>query len=813
MDEEFSHSERVLELGRVLEIVAQGCQTGLGIEEVKARRPVFEEGVLVHRLKETAEAHALFGQGAVPDFATARDVRASVEVAGRGATLSGEEIYRIGETLSAMARLRAFFVIKQNDYPTLWSSVKVIPYLPELQKVIDRSVAPNGHVLDEASSELKSLRTKIKQQNQKILQKLQSLVHDSLREFLQEPTFTQREGRYVVPVKGSFKNRVPGIVHDVSASGQTVYIEPQPLVEAGNHLREWLAQEEQEVGRVLKDLSSKIGAYSEGILSGLEAVAHIDAVLAMGRYAVERSAGPPDIQKGRGLMIEKGHHPLLPLETSVPLTISLTERRPCLLITGPNTGGKTVTLKLLGLYVLMMHCGIFPPAEKVVYGPFTGVWADIGDEQSVELSLSTFSAHLRNIVQALRGCEKGGLVLLDEIGAGTDPKEGASLGIALLEAFLEKGAMVVATTHFGEIKTYAQSSDRFALAAMEFDRESLKPTFVLVPGASGASHALEISERLGVPREVIRRAEKELGEEARAERERARALDQLLHEARTLKEEAKRLRREVENERKQIMKEREELRGRLQTLREKVEQRIEEGLREARERYLSLLKELKSFGSASSHPAGTEIPGQARETLLRKARQVEENLLQTRSEIDEMFEGVLSSGEPSSLETVSPTGQEASALYPGAWVILRRHGHRGQVLEVRRDGKVVILMGNLKMTVDPKEVAALPEGNNPRITETHRGRASELSLEKRTEVQPQINLRLLPVEEARARLEKYLDDVKLAGLPFVRIIHGKGEGVLKQLTREVLASRADVVHIREGYPAEGGSGVTIAYFI
>ncbi len=809
MGEEFSHSERVLELGRVLEIVAQRCQTPLGMEVVRARKPSFQKEVLLHRLKETEEARALWAQGKVPDFATARDVRSSIEVAGKGATLSGEEIFRIGETLGAMARLRSFFLPHQNAYPTLWVSVKTLPYLPDLQRAIEQSVAPNGSVLDGASEELKSLRTKIKQHNQRILQKLQSLVHGSLREFLQEPTFTQREGRYVVPVKGSFKNRVPGIVHDVSASGQTVYIEPQSLVEDGNALREWMAQEEEEVERILRSLSSEIGAHAEEIRIGLESVGYIDAVLAMGCYAEDRSAGCPIIRQGRFLRIEKGHHPLIPLETSVPLTVFITDQRPCLLITGPNTGGKTVTLKLLGLYVLMLHCGIFPPAEKVEYGPFSGVWADIGDEQSVELSLSTFSAHLRNIVQALRGCEEGHLVLLDEIGAGTDPREGAALGIALLEAFMEKGAVVAATTHYGEIKSYGQSSDRFSLAAMEFDMETLKPTFVLVYGASGASHALEISERLGIPPRVIQRAEQVLGEEARVEREHAKTLDRLLKEARALKAEAEKSRKQLEEERRQFAQEREELRLKFQKLREKMEQKIEEGLREARERYRALLEELKALGrGGASAPGESGLSGQAREALLRKARQVEEDLERTRTEMDELAEEV-----PSGDEALPGEGEGKVPLAPGMWVTLRHHRRKGQVLEVRRDGKVVLLMGSIKMTVSPEEVLVLSEENPSRPSEVHRGRASELSLEKRIQVPTEINLRLLPVEEAKARLEKYLDDVKLAGLPSAKIIHGKGEGILKKLTREVLASRTDVVHIREGYPSEGGSGVTIAYFV
>jgi DNA mismatch repair protein MutS2 len=809
VEEVFSHSERVLELGQVLEAVAQKCQTGLGVAAIRARRPSFQKEVLLHRLKETEEARALWEQGKVPDYATARDVRSCVEVAGKGATLSGGEIYRIGETLGAMARLRAFFVTRKEAFPTLWSSVKTIPYLPELQRIIEQSVAPNGSVRDEASGELKSLRAKIKHQHQKILQKLQSLVHGSLREFLQEPTFTQREGRYVVPVKGSFKNRVLGIVHDVSTSGQTVYIEPQALVEDGNHLREWMAREAEEVERILSSLSREIGAHAEEIQVGLETLAHLDAVLAMGRYAMERSASSPVIREGRFLRVEKGHHPLIPLETSVPLTVSLTDRRPCLLITGPNTGGKTVTLKLLGLYVLMMHCGIFPPAEKVEYGPFLGVWADIGDEQSVELSLSTFSAHLRNIVQALRGCEEGHLVLLDEIGAGTDPREGAALGIALLEAFIEKGAIVAATTHFGEIKRYAQSSDRFMVAGMEFDRETLRPTFVLIMGASGASHALEISERLGIPQEVIRRAERELGEEAIAERERSQALDNLLREAQALKAEAEKQRKELEDERRRLAQEREELRAKFQKMREKMEQRLEDGIKEAREQYRSLLNELKSLrGEAPSSAGEKGLSGKAREALLQRAREVEESLTQAREEIEEMIQETPFGGEAPS----PPSEEERPPLAPGMWVSLRSHGRKGQVVEVRKDGKVVVLMGRMKLTVDPGDVRVLPHGDSPEFLEAHHGRASELSLKKRAQVPTEINLRLLPAEEAKARLEKYLDDVKLAGLPSAKIIHGKGEGILKRLTREVLSSRTDVVHIREGYPGEGGSGVTVVYF-
>ncbi|MCH8273461.1 MAG: endonuclease MutS2 [Armatimonadetes bacterium] len=786
MPEERPHAERVLELPLVLALVAERCRTTLGSEAVLELRPTFDPALIEQRVSQTAEATEITANEEPPEYGATRDVREPVAAAEKGALLSGVDLFRVAETLGAMARLRAFLVSERERAPALWRVGENLAYITELQKALKEAVGPEGDVLSSASPKLRSLRNQLSTRQRRLATRLQSMVAGPLRTYLQEPIYTLREGRYVVPVKAQYRGKVPGIVHDTSGSGQTLFVEPEQMVADANRLREVEAEEREEVERVLRKLSDSVGEHTQEILTGIEALAELDCIFARARYAYDRKAEAPKLKKGAYFSITDGHHPLIPREESVPITVAVGGRFRSLLLTGPNTGGKTVTLKLLGLYALMIGCGIFPPARSVEYGPFSGVWADIGDEQSLQQSLSTFSGHLTNIAEVFKGAKVGDLVLLDEIGAGTDPREGSALGRAILESLTERGAVVAATTHFGELKNFAQASERFSCAATEFDMETLRPTYVLIPGASGASHALEISLRYGLPENVVKAAERHLGVSASEERDKSAVLDALIAGAREDRKQSEESKAALNEERAALAKEREAWQAKMKKTRQNAEERVLEAIREAREQYRSLLEDLKSVSQEGG------VSGSEREKILERARGIEHNLRASRDEV--AAAGRV--GPPQRIER-------------GMSVKLRDHGQVGRVVDVKTSGKVVVRIGIVKLTVAPEDLEPVTE-EEPSKKSGRRGES--LSVSKAQNAATELHLRNMRVEEATEALERFFDDAALAGLPRVRLVHGKGEGVLRSVVRQFLSSQDDVESVREGGPGEGGSGVTIVYF-
>lgn len=783
---ELPRIESVLEFERVIEDVSARCASLFGVERLRETRPSFDAETVAGRLQETEEARLIVSLGDLPAIGAARDVRSHVLDAAKGGQIGGEEMFRVGESLAALSRLRAFLLHHRERAPLLWAKGEQLPYLDSLEKQIFKTVAPDGTVLDSASPELARLRSQRRTHQNRLIAKLQSLISGPFRSALQEPLYTQRGGRYVLPVKAGHQGQVKGIVHDASASGQTVYIEPEAVIAESNKLREIEAYETEEIDRILSELSRKVGEHGEEIAAGLESLGDIDAALAKARYAIDRNAATPTITgKGR-LAVRQGHHPLIPMEVSVPLDIEVGGRARSLLITGPNTGGKTVALKLLGLYALMMGCGMFPPASHVEYGPFSGVYADIGDEQSLQQSLSTFSSHLRNIAQVFRDARESALVLLDEIGAGTDPREGAALGRAILEDLAERGCVIAATTHFGELKDFAFESGRFSCAAMEFDEKTLAPTFRLVAGASGASHALEIARRFGLPAKTVDSAERYVGSEVREERSKAKSIDANLAAAREEREEAERQRQEAEQIKKRAEEELIALREKVQKERREQAAAIEAALRESREQYRELLDRVRALEATGT------IGSTEREEVIQSGRRLLEKAEQSRSLAAD----------------VVPVG-ESVALDVGMTMRIVSTGQVGTVVRVAKSGKITVQVGMFKVTADRQDLVPVAA---PTPTRTERPqRASSLSLQKSLQASTEINLRRLRAEDAELELEKFFDDAVLANLHSVRIVHGKGTGTLKRIVLDFLRRRADVESYREGGAGEGGAGVTIAY--
>lgn len=770
---ERSHAERVLDLPRLLERVAGRCETEFGAEVVRALTPSFDRTIIEQRIARTAEALTLVMAAQTPVYANARDVRNLIRDATKGAMLPGETLFRTSETLGALARVRRWLQSEKDDVPNLWRIGEALPFLTELQKRIEESISPEGEVLDGASADLKAIRVKKATQNKKIVDRIQSMV-SSMKSYLQEPLYTQRSGRYVLPVKAGFKGKVPGIVHDLSGSGQTLFIEPQAVVDETNKLREIEGAEREEVEKVLLALSNEVGKHANDIASGIDSLAEIDAALAAAKDAEKTDGHPPKLVSDPLIKIERGHHPLLDREISVPLDIGVGGSMHSLLVTGPNTGGKTVCLKLLGIYALMIGCGFFPPARRVEYGAFTGIWADIGDEQSLEQSLSTFSGHLKNVARALKEAGDGSLCLFDEIGAGTDPAEGAAIAKAVLETLAERGAVIAASTHYGELKEYAIESDYFRTAAMEFDLATLGPTYKLILGATGASHAFEIARRYGLPDGVADRAEALLSDTAKMERSKSAQLDELISSAEARKAESEEINRLAQTDRKKLQEERERVKEKLAEARESARDAIAEAIREMREKYRELLE------------ATAKISGSRREELLEQARQIEEQFADA------------------SASLASADKPPETAFQPGDTVQVRGRAQPATVLEIQRNGSVALQIGALRFSVKPEDIVPAEQPKTKpkptrRVTPT-------------AQVATEIMLRRLHVEDAKEVLEDYFDNAILGGLHKARIVHGKGDGILRKVVRDFLSRRPEVDKYYEATADAGGAGVTIVEF-
>ncbi len=495
-----NHALRVLEFDSVLQRLASHCETEQGADLARAMEPEFDSNEIWRLQDLTKEAYDLLGVANLPSLGAVRDDRQAVERAAKGGSVDGETLYRIGEALGAMRNLKGVVCARNNPFPLLADIAVVLPEITELERKLHDSLDGNGEVKESASPELGTLRRKRTSLGQRAVEKMQSYLSGKLRDSLSDPIYTVRDGRYVLPVKAEHKGKIRGIVHDTSGSGQTVYVEPEDVLQIGNQIREAEAAERAEVARILANLSSRVGARSREILAGYEAAGQLDFILAKAREGYASRSCLPTRLPGHQVEIRKGRHPELDPDTAIPLTTELGLNADAVLITGPNTGGKTVAMKTVGLFVVMAQCRMMLPASEVRLGHFTQVWADIGDEQSLQQSLSTFSGHIKNIAEALKFIKPGALVLLDEVGAGTDPAEGAALAIALLNRFVESGAKVMASTHYGELKVFATNSPRFMNASMEFDVKSLRPTYRLMMGTPGASHALRIAERYGCQR-------------------------------------------------------------------------------------------------------------------------------------------------------------------------------------------------------------------------------------------------------------------------------------------------------------------------
>jgi DNA mismatch repair protein MutS2 len=774
------HALEVLEFPLVRERLAQHCETQPGEDLAQGLNPWFDPDQVRFEVDRTREA-VEFSVQATINLAGLRDHRQALGRAAKGAMLDGATLYGVGRSLSAMRGARAKLHRYQGEYKKLWSLAEQFFESPALEAKLVNGLDGDGSVRDEASPKLASLRAQKAKAAQRITDRIQGYVSGKTRELLSDPIYTQRQGRYVVPLKAENRGKIKGIVHDSSASGQTIYVEPEDVLALGNALREAEGKEREEVERILRQFSEEVGEHSDEISAGVDAAAALDVVMAKVRMGQAEGGVVPQLTQETYLRIRKGRHPMLSPDEAVPLEFELGGRTDVVLITGPNTGGKTVAIKTVGLFVAMAQCGLMPPCAEFRLGPFRQIWADIGDEQSIQQSLSTFSGHIKNISAALKGLKKGALVLLDEVGAGTDPAEGSSLARALLLAFQEGGAKVLASTHFGELKIMATNTPGFENAAMEFDLKSLRPTYRLMMGVPGSSHALRIASRFGIPERVLTQAEEGIGHEGRDVAQMIERLEKAQKQAQRAQSEGDRLAaklRKVEDELERRTEKAEEAR---RSAGQRAADALDDALREIRLEAARVFDELKKQGVS------------------------QKSIEKARSELKALQEVGSETAQELRPEERRKKKAAPEKLGKGDHVTVKGFTQPGTVLDEPKGKQVQVQVGPMKMRVELSKVQKVEPPVSARIP-----KGKSFQLQKAQTATGEIQLIAMRAEQAQEKLEQFIDDAVLAGYDSVRIVHGKGEGILRKVTHDYLKRHPHVTSFREADAEEGGQGATVA---
>ncbi len=773
-----AHTLRVLEYDAIRQKLAAHCTTPLGAERARQMTPLTDVETVRLRLQQTSEARRLVDLAEPMSLRGAQDVRSAVSLARAGGVLTSESLLSIADTLETARRMRQFLLAREERCPALCVLARQMEPLPDVVGEIRRCLREDATVADSASPDLARIRQRLRQLHARITERLQATLNSSrVRNMLQEPVITMRGDRYCLPVKAEYRAQFGGIVHDVSASGATLFMEPQEVVDLGNQIREAQIAEQNEIERILAELSAQVGKHADATLLTCDALGELDFIDARARLSVEWDAIEPGLNTQGKIRLRKARHPLLKPPV-VPIDVELGDRFRILLITGPNTGGKTVTLKTVGLLTLMMQSGLHVPADSgTEMAVFQKIFADIGDEQSIEQSLSTFSGHITNIAEMLSHCDEHTLVLLDELGAGTDPAEGAALAQAILDYLLARRSRVMATTHYGELKSYAYARQGVQNASVEFDVQTLRPTYHLRIGTPGSSHAIVIAQRLGLPQTVIETAQARL---AGRETESASIMRRLEEEQRAVEEAraaAEQERREAQELRKRLNQQMAKLEEERQRVREEVAQEVQARLRELVQQAEEAYRRLRE------QPRENRAAQEARQQIRQSAEEMKKLLAPSApaSAPEEIREG----------DTVKVTTMNVT----------------GTVLQLT-DKEAMVQAGAIRVTV-PRDVLRRVETARPAAAPAV---SVPVNLRGAMRVSSEIMLRMQRVDEALANLDQYLHDAYTAGLEQVRVIHGKGTGVLRQAVREYLKTHPLVRSYRGASPAEGGDGVTIVTF-
>ncbi len=783
-----------LEYNKVIQTLTDFADSEPGKKMCSSLKPSTDLEEIRKAQSETKDALSrLFKQGST-SFGGNKDIGFTVKTLEIGSTLSSAELLKIAKLLDNVNRIKSYGRKDKEDAPSdsLDEYFEQLAPLTFLANEINRCILAEDEIADDASPTLKSIRRAMVTTNDKIHSQLISMVNGSYRNYLQDAVITMRNNRYCIPVKAEYKSQVHGMVHDQSATGSTFFIEPAAVVELNNKIKELTLQEQEEIERIMASLSAQAADYTQELALNQKLMTHLDFVFAKAKLAMEHNATEPIFNTDHYIHIRKGRHPLLPKKSVVPIDIHLGKDFDLLIITGPNTGGKTVSLKTVGLFTLMGQAGLHIPAlDRSELSIFTEVYADIGDEQSIEQSLSTFSSHMKSIVHILAHADENSLCLFDELGAGTDPTEGAALAIAILNHLHDRGIRTMATTHYSELKIYALSTSFVENACCEFSVETLQPTYRLLIGIPGKSNAFAISSKLGLSDEIIAAAKEQISKEDESFEDVIADLEQS--------------RITIEKEQKEIAEYKERIRTlqeQLKAKNEKIDKAKDKILREANEKAREILQEAKEVADETIRDfnkldAGTDI-----KALEKKRQKVRDKIAEKNDKL-----ALKAENQGPKQKTLDP-----AKLKKGDSVKVISMGLKGTVSTLPDSkGNLFVQCGIMRTSVNVRDLAYAEEVTITAPTLQRTG-SGKIKMSKSLSVSTEINLLGKTVDEAISALDKYLDDAYLAHLPSVRVVHGKGTGALRSAVHSHLKRLKYVKEFRLGEYGEGDAGVTIVTF-
>ena len=780
---------KILEYDKIRQRLAECASCNFGKDLARALEPSDDEDEIETRLAETTEAVKMSALSS-PPLGGIVDIREIIRKIKLGRIAESIEVLDILNTMYAMREVKAYFKESELEVPRLKERARALEILGNLERQLENAVDEHGMIRDEASVELRRIRQQLRAAQSKIKEQLSSILHNAgYQKFFQDALVTMRGDRYVIPIKAEYRREFPGLVHDQSASSATLFIEPMVVVELNNDIRQLELDERNEVNRILRLLSESIRKSADVLLENAEILAHVDFTFAKAKLAQSMRAVEPLINAEGRTLLKGARHPLIDPNTVVPIDLELGTRFKMLLITGPNTGGKTVSMKTLGLLSLMAQSGLYIPAENgselTVY---QNIYADVGDEQSIEQSLSTFSAHMTNLVSILARVERGDLVLLDELGAGTDPEEGAALAMAILERLISIGASTLATTHYSELKSFAYSTDGIENACVEFDIETLKPTYRVLIGIPGASNAFAISSRLGLSESLILRAKQLVTADHAKFEDIVSALEneRLIYEQKNAdmverQERIRRMEQSVTNMRDDLNKKRTEI---IRKAREQSAELVRRTRRESEEIIASLKEQFDDLG------------------VKRRQQAIQEAREKLRAAELESMPGILSQKVGRRIDRQD--------IQPGDTVYVGKLDQKGSVLSIEKDGKeLTVQIGALRTTVKLKDCRFVSHGSQSEDAPESRKKPSNALLAKMATVRRELDVRGMLVNESESIVEKFIDDAAIAGLRHVLIIHGKGSGALRKGIHDFLRHNRSVASFQLADTDEGGSGATL----
>lgn len=777
---------KTLEYEKILHKLSHHASTSLGKEAAEHLEPVGDFELVKLRLQATDEAVNIERLKGNAPFGGIRDIRAALHRARIGGTLNPAELLDISTTMFGTRRLKRFVMAVDEEYsvPMLKEQVDLLSENKPVEDKINSCIDENAAVLDSASPELGRIRSELRTGESRVREKLEQMIRTpSIQKMLQDVLVTIRNDRYVIPVKQEYRSNFGGMIHDQSASGATLFIEPESVVQLNNKIRELKLKEEAEIEKILRALTALVAENVELLVFDVELLAQLDFIFAKAGLARELKATMPRLNDRGFIKIKRGRHPLIAANAVVPLDLELGNNYQTIIVTGPNTGGKTVSLKTVGLLSLMAMSGLFVPAEEgSQLCVFDAIYADIGDEQSIEQNLSTFSSHMTNIISILRDMTPKSLVLLDELGAGTDPAEGSALAIAILEYIHQMGCRIIATTHYTELKAYAFQRQGTINASMEFDVQTLSPTYRLLVGVPGRSNAFAIAQRLGLSSRIIEHAQGQVDEEDKRVESMIASLEENRLTAEAERQSAEQLRREADEQRRELEAQKAKFDEQRDKLLEKAEREAREAVAKARREADEVIAELRRMAQ--------EEAGAVKDHRLVEARR---RLDQAAPELREKREARAAKKRPERIEA----GDEVRVV---------NLGQKGHVVEIASSTEAIVQLGIMKMKVN---LADLEKTGSPAPKKAVQQTAATVKRSRDDHVRTELDMRGLNLEEALIEADRFLDESFLSNLGQVYLIHGKGTGVLRTGMQDYLRRHKHVKNYRIGNYNEGGTGVTV----